>query len=287
MNIPGILRITEPNGPMASLVLDVPHAGRLYPEDFRYSCPLPLLRQAEDAYVDELVLGAVNQGATLVTAQFPRTMIDVNRAISDLDPAVVDDVWPEPLQPSEQTLQGLGLVRRLCQTGVPMYDAPLSLAEIDQRLRQFYHPYHRHLSRVLRQVRQRCGEVWLIDCHSMPSHSFEGLGKTVRRPDFVLGDRDGSSCDAGFVQLAALFLRDLGYSVAINAPYKGREILRRYGRPQERCYAMQLEINRDLYMDEDKVTRLPQMANLAKDLEHFFARLIAALSYSALDRAAE
>lgn len=284
MEIPGIIRITEPDGPASPLVLDVPHAGRVYPEDFHFSCPLPLLRQTEDAYVDELVAGAVRQGATLVTAEFPRALIDVNRAINDLDPAVVDGVWPEPLDPSDKTLQGLGLVRRMCRSGVPMYDAPLSLAEIDQRLRQFYYPYHRHLARVLRQTQQRHGEVWLIDCHSMPSTRFDG---SPMNADFVLGDRDGTSCDPGFLQLALQFLRDLGYRVAINDPYKGVEIVRRYGQPQKRCYAMQLEINRGLYMDEENVALLPQMQALTKDLEHFFARMIAALSYSALDRAAE
>jgi N-formylglutamate deformylase len=284
MDIPGILRIIEPIGPMAPLVLDVPHAGRAYPADFRTLCSPALLRHTEDPYVDELVAKVVNQGATLVTATFPRAMIDVNRPLTDLDPAVVDGVWPEPLQPTEQTLRGLGLIRRMCQEGMPMYDHPLALTEIDQRLRQFYHPYHRHLAKVLRRVKERFGEVWLIDCHSMPSHSLDKAGNRVRNADFVLGDRDGATCDAGFLQLAALFLRDLGYSVAINAPYKGQEILRRHGKPKQRSYAMQLEINRDLYVNETDFTRLPQMAAFAKDLEHFFARLIAALSYSARDR---
>ena len=285
MEIPGILRVLEPEGPLTPLVVDVPHAGRTYPTDFRYSCPFPLLRQTEDAYVDELVAGAVNHGAPILAALFPRALIDANRAIDDLDPALVDGVWPEPLQPSERTLQGLGLIRRLCRGGVPMYDAPLSLTEIDQRIRQFYNPYHHYLTRLIRRAHQRFGEVWLINCHSMPSRGFEDRG--ARRPDFVLGDRDGTSCGAAFVQQAANILRALGYSVAINDPYKGVEILRRYGQPQRRHYALQLEINRGLYLDEEKVERLPQMEKLVADMETFFARIAAALSHNALDKAAE
>jgi N-formylglutamate deformylase len=287
MEIPGILRITEPQGPVSPLVLSVPHSGRHYPPDFGYSCPLSLLRRTEDAYVDELVTPAAAQGITVIAAQFPRALIDVNRAISDLDPAVVDGLWPEPLAPSEKTLQGLGLVRRLAVRSVPIYEAPLPPAEIDQRLQHYYHPFHRHLTRIRRQLRQRFNEIWMIDCHSMQALG-SGEGRDVgRRPDFVLGDRDGASCDPGFVRLAAQFLRDMGYSVAINEPFKGVEILRRYGEPQQRCYAMQLEINRGLYLDEENVVCLPSMTDLIKDLETFFSRIIAALSYSALDRAAE
>lgn len=287
MEIPGILRVVEPEGSLAPLVVDVPHAGRTYPTDFRYSCPYPLLRQAEDAYVDELVTGAPALGIPVVAALFPRSLIDVNRAIDDLDPALVDGVWPEPLQPSDRTLQGLGLIRRLCRGGVPMYDAPLKIAEIDQRIRQFYAPYHHHLARRLQQTRQRHGEAWLINCHSMPSRGMEDRGGNTRRADFVLGDRDGSTCPAFFMQQAASILRELGYSVAINDPYKGMEILRRHGHPQRQSYALQLEINRGLYLNEEKVERSPGITRLTQDLTRFFARMITVLSHQAIDRAAE
>lgn len=287
MEIPGIVRVIAPTGPVGPLVVDVPHAGRTYPTDFRYTCPYPLLRQAEDAYVDELVAGATAHGIPIVAALFPRAMIDVNRALDDLDPALVDGVWPEPLQPTERTLQGLGLIRRMCRGGVPMYDAPLPLAEIDQRIRQFYTPYHRQLNKQLRATQQRCGEVWLINCHSMPSRGLEDRNGNSRRADFVLGDREGQSCPAFFTQQAASILRALGYSVAINDPYKGVEILRRYGQPKRQSYALQLEINRALYLDEEKVERLPTMERLKSDLTEFFGRMLAVLSQSAFDRAAE
>lgn len=286
MEIPGILRITETRGPQAPLVIDVPHAGRIYPTDFRFSCPFALLRQTEDAYVDELVAGAVLHGAAMLTALFPRALIDVNRALDDLDPAVVDGVWPEPLQPGERTLQGLGLVRRLCRGGVPMYDAPLPPAEVDQRLRQFYNPYHRHLARLLQRRQQAFGAVWLVNCHSMPARGVEERGY-LRRHDFVLGDRDGTSCESWFIQQAASILRSLGYSVALNDPYKGKEILQRHGQPARSSQALQLEINRALYMDEEKVERLPSMSKLAADMELFFERLTASVMTQVMDKAAE
>lgn len=286
MEIPGILRITETPGAQAPLVIDVPHAGRTYPLDFRYACPYALLRQTEDAYVDELVGGAVRHGAAMLTALFPRALIDVNRALDDLDPAVVDGVWPEPLQPAERTLQGLGLVRRLCRGGVPMYDAPLPLVEVDQRLRQFYNPYHRHLSRLLQQRQAAFGAVWLINCHSMPARGVEERGH-LRRHDFVLGDRDGTTCEPWFIQQAASTLRAMGYSVALNDPYKGKEILRRHGQPARGSQALQLEINRALYLDEEKVERLSSIDKIAADMEQFFSRMTAAIMTQVLDKAAE
>ena len=277
MEIPGIFRVTDPVGPPAPLLLGVPHAGRAYPGDFKFSCAPELLRQTEDSYVDELVTDATRHGATVLTALFPRAMVDVNRALSDLDPAVVDGVWPEPLQPSVRTLQGLGLIRRLCKGGVPMYDGPLPLAEIDQRLRQFYHPYHRALAAQITALQRRFDEVWLIDCHSMPSAGFENAG-AGKRADFVLGDRDGTTCDPEFTALAARLLRDLGYSVAVNDPYKGVEILQRYGQPARRQHALQLEINRALYLDEATCARTAGFDRLRADLESFSNRIVAALS---------
>jgi N-formylglutamate amidohydrolase len=277
MEIPGIYSVTDPAGPAAPLLLGVPHSGRVYPGDFRYACPLEMLRQTEDSFVDELVVDAAQHGATILAALFPRAMVDVNRALSDLDPAIVDGVWPEPLQPTVRTLQGLGLIRRLCKGGVPMYDAPLSLAEIDQRLRQFYHPYHHALTAQLNGLKRRFDEVWLIDCHSMPSSGYEGDG-TNRRADFVLGDRDGTTCDPEFTALVVRLLRDMGYSVAINDPYKGIEILQRYGQPARRQHALQLEINRALYLDEPTCARSANFDRLRGDMATFFNRVVAALS---------
>lgn len=284
MEIPGILRLTAPAGPFAPVLLSVPHAGRDYAGDFKTVCPLPLLRQTEDSYVDELVARAARHGAAMITALFPRALIDVNRAVHDLDPAVIDGVWPEPLSPGGRTLQGLGLVRRLCRNGVPMYDAPLPVEEIERRLRQFYHPYHRVLARELANLQRRFDETWLIDCHSMPSQAVNG--SAAPSADFVLGDRDGAACDPGFTELAARILRSLGYRVAVNDPYKGMEILRRYGRPAQKQHALQVEINRALYLDETNCERTAEFNTLCDDLDNFFGQITSALAHRFSERLA-
>ncbi|MBI1272530.1 MAG: N-formylglutamate amidohydrolase [Alphaproteobacteria bacterium] len=279
LDIPGLIKVFEPDfgKPRIPLVIDVPHSGRTYPADFAYSCPFPMLRQTEDAYVDELVVGAVDMGATVIVAQFPRAYIDVNRAEDDIDPMVIDGQWSKPLRPTERTLHGLGLVRRMCKAGVPMYQKPLPMAEVETRLNQFYRPYHRVLERTLRNLSKQAGHVWLINAHSMPSSWPTAEGGAQRRPDFVVGDRDGQSCDPAFTRSCAHVLRDLGYSVDVNDPYKGVEILRRHGRPHEGFHALQLEISRALYLDEDKVARTANFPKLQNRMREFFTKLIGEL----------
>jgi N-formylglutamate deformylase len=279
LDIPGIVKVFEPAAgqPRVPLVIDVPHSGRTYPSDFQYNCPFPMLRQTEDAYVDELVANATELGATVIMAQFPRCYIDVNRAEDDIDPLLLDGPWPKPLAPSERTLHGLGLVRRMCRVGVPMYAKPLPVAEVDMRLRQFYNFYHRVLERTLIGLRRQHGQVWHINAHSMPSTWPAGDGTAKKRPDFVLGDREGLSCDPAFTSICTHLLRDLGHSVDINDPYKGMEILRRYGKPHEGTHSLQLEVSRALYLDEDKVERTANFPKIQARMQEFFALMIGEL----------
>jgi N-formylglutamate deformylase len=276
LDIPGIIKVLEPAAgqPRVPLVIDVPHSGRTYPTDFAYACPFPLLRQAEDAYVDELVAAATELGATVIIAQFPRSYIDVNRAEDDIDPLVIDGQWPTPLQPTERTLHGLGLVRRLCRVGIPMYNKPLSVAEIDMRLRQFYRPYHHILERTLRGFHKQTGHVWHINAHSMPSSWPNSDGGVKQRPDFVVGDRDGKSCDPIFTDICARVLRTMGYRVDINDPYKGMEVLRRNGRPHDGFHSVQLEVSRALYLDEDKVERTAAFPQMQSQIQKFLAQVV-------------
>jgi N-formylglutamate amidohydrolase len=263
--------VIEPIVPPSPLVISSPHSGRQYPDDFAYICPFALLKQTEDSYVDELVAGAVDSGVTLVAAEFPRSYIDLNRAEDDIDPALLSEPWPGFLQPSDRTLLGLGLVRRLCKSGVPVYAAPLKAAEIEARITNYYRPYHVVLAQTLISRHRLFGEAYLIDCHSMPGRSYDGRG--LRQPDFVLGDLTGSSCDMSFTRQVRDILQDLGYNVALNDPYKGMEIMRRYGKPQHGQHALQLEINRKLYMNEDTLQKNQGFAGLAGDLKAFFKAL--------------
>jgi N-formylglutamate deformylase len=266
--------VIEPAGCFAPLVIDSPHSGRSYPPDFAFACPLPLLRQTEDFLVDELVAGAVEAGATLIAAEFPRSYIDVNRAENDIDPAVLAETWDAPLELTERTALGLGLVRRLCMTGVPIYETPLTANEVRRRIDAFYRPYHAALGGIVERRMRMFGSCYL-NCHSMPSRGHED--GDAQRADFVLGDRNGSSADPAFTRRVRDLLQDMGYSTAINEPYKGMEIVKRYGDPMAGRHALQIEINRRLYMDERKLEKSEGFAGLRQNLTAFFAALAADL----------
>ena len=262
--------ITEPVAPLAPLVVDSPHSGRIYPADFAYTCPLPLLRQTEDFLVDELISGAAQAGATIIAAEFPRCYIDANRAENDLDPALLSSAWQKPLEPSERTLMGLGLVRRLCKSGVPVYGAPLSVIEVERRIETYHRPYHAAVHDTLATRMKQFGTATLINCHSMPGRSERA---DRQHPDFVLGDRDGTSCAPFLTQTAKVILQDMGYNVWLNDPFKGVEILRRYGQPHKGQHALQLEINRKIYMNEEKLEKTAGFEKLQSDLTRFFKLL--------------
>ena len=262
------ITIQQPACALSPLVVDSPHSGRVYPSDFAYTCPLPLLRQTEDFMVDELVAGAVDAGATSIVAEFPRSYIDANRAENDIDPAILADAWDVPFTLTERTMLGLGLVRRLCMTGIPVYAELLSAKEIKQRIENCYRPYHAALDAAVEQRLQLFGQSFLLNCHSMPSRGHDD-GNAVRA-DFVLGDRSGTSCDPSFTRKVGLLLQEMGYSVALNEPYKGMEIVRRHGRPAAGQHALQIEINRRLYMDERRLELNDGFTALQRNLTEFF-----------------
>ena len=273
-----------PKDTPAPLIVDSPHSGRDYPADFHNACGLPLLRQTEDFLVDELVAGATDAGASVLAANFPRCYIDANRAENDIDPAVLAGPWPTPLAPSERTLQGLGLVRRMCKSGIPVYDAALPVAEVEKRIRDYYGPYHQALQDLITKTMTVFSECYLVDCHSMPDRASERGGGS--RPDFVLGDRNGTGCDPSFTSHASQALQEMGYSVALNDPYKGVEIVQRYGQPQKGQHALQLEINRRLYMNEATLEKNKGFERLQRNLTKFFGALASELIRGMPDRLA-
>ncbi len=265
----------DPDGATVPLVLDSPHSGTHYPADFDHLPPRPVVRKAEDTHVEALFASAPAAGATLVEALFPRAYIDPNRHVSDLDPAVIDEPWPGPLAPSRKTELGIGLVWRVAQGGAPMYARPLSVAEVERRIALCYEPYHAAVASALEERHARFGAVWHLNCHSMPAVGdvmSEDPGR--RRADFVLGDRDGTTCEPEFTFFVARTLAGMGFEVAVNDPYKGVELVRRHGRPAERRHSLQIEINRRLYMDEATLERTAGFAALQADL----ARLVEALA---------
>lgn len=261
--------VHPPQGEMLPLVCDSPHSGTAYPADFGFAVPLALLRRGEDSLVQQLWAQLPQHGATLVEATFPRTYIDPNREEGDINPAMLDGVWPEALTPGPKTLQGLGLIwEKINQAGqsTPMYDRLLPVAEVQQRIERYWRPYHAALAQAIRWSVDRFGGVWHINLHSMPSDVYVRLGTPDKHlADFVLGDRDGTTCDPAFIRLIGDTLQAQGYSVAYNEPYKGVALIGRIGQPAYHRHSLQIEINRRIYLNED--TREAN-ANFAQVQQH-------------------
>jgi N-formylglutamate deformylase len=256
------------------LVLDSPHSGERYPDDFDHAPPRALVRQAEDTHVARLWSGATARGATLVEAMFPRAYIDANRGLHDIDPALLADPWGEPVAPSDKSALGVGLVWRLARGGVPMYARKLRSEEIRGRIERCWRPYPAALQHALDERHRAFGSVWHIDCHSMLAVGDELASDAGReRADFVLGDRDGTTCEADFTHLVAGALQQAGYSVAINEPYKGVELVRLHGRPAQRRHSLQVEIKRTLYMDEITLQPNAGYARLQRELDRLVDRI--------------
>ncbi|AMO24202.1 N-formylglutamate amidohydrolase [Ramlibacter solisilvae] len=276
--------LTPPTAPAVALVCDSPHSGTSYPEDFGHAVPRELLRRGEDTHVEALWEAVPAAGGTLLAAHFPRTYIDANRTLEDLDPALLDGPWPTPLDPGEKTRLGFGLVWRNVSAGVPIYDRALTVAEVRHRIDRYYLPYHAALNASIEQCAARFGGVWHLNLHSMPNDAYQRLQIASPTPlaDFVLGDRDGSTCEPAFVDLVERELRACGYTVARNDPYKGVQLIARIGQPARNRHSLQIEIRRPIYMDEATRERHAGFAAVQRDL----ARLAQTLAAYVKDRSA-
>lgn len=253
--------IVPPSTTPCPLVCDSPHSGTRYPDDFRAIAPMADLRQCEDTGVESLWAAVPSAGGWLLHAHFPRSYIDPNRSCNDIDPAQLSDVWPGSLQPSDRCLRlGNGLVYSRTNTLAPIYAQPLAASEVQHRIDTCWRPYRQALRALLDEARQAHGRVWHLNLHSMPSNAYERLGMAGRGPlaDVVLGDLHGRSCTPAFTRCVAEAFGALGYSVAVNDPYAGQDLVRSHGRPEEGCDSLQIELNRKLYLDE--ATRQPNAA---------------------------
>lgn len=257
-------------------VFNSPHSGRHYPEAFLNASRLDriAIRRSEDAFVDELFSGVTTLGAPLLRACFPRAYLDVNREPYELDPKMYDDRLPAYANSrSIRVAGGLGTIARVVGEAQEIYRTRMPVREALDRIETIYKPYHLTLRRLLARTHVNFGYAVLVDCHSMPS--------TVRssdngpRPDFILGDRYGTSCALALVDRATEILRDMGYTVARNKPYAGGFITEHYGRPAKGLHALQVEINRSLYMDEARTDRNSGFEAFAADLARFNEALVA------------
>ena len=257
--IPYLLQIPEKMS--APVVFASPHSGSLYPGDMREALCVPLetVRRTEDAFVDELFRAVPHKGGILVAAKYARTVADLNRDPRELDPDMFSDGVPRPCgMPTARVDAGLGCLPRVAARGETIYGRRLTRAEGEARLSGIHDLYHQCLATELGSLKERHGRAFLIDCHSMPSV------QPGRRnlADIVLGDRFGSSCDPRLTGRIERAFRAHGFSVARNAPYAGGYTTRRYGRPKRDCHAVQIEINRGLYMDEHAITRLDRFSEI-------------------------
>jgi N-formylglutamate deformylase len=262
-----------PSSAPAPLVVASPHSGSRYPEDFIAQAQLALraLRRSEDSFVDELFSTAPAHGASFLAATFPRAFCDVNREAWELDPAMFEDPLPAWVNTTSPRIgAGLGTIARVVSSGQPIYGARLKFAEAERRVRGFWQPYHDALDTLIGVARGRSGICLLLDCHSMPAAAAEGRKPA---PDIVLGDAHGTACAPALVQLVEQMLSSRGYAVRRNDPYAGGYVTRHYGRPARDIHAMQIEIARGLYMNEEALERSPGFARVAADMEAVIARL--------------
>lgn len=259
--------LSMPTSTAIPLVCDSPHSGVIYPADFLSCLPASVLRSGEDTYVDELWQALPSVGATLLAANFPRTYIDPNRELDDIDPNILAEPWTSELHPTEKSRLGHGLIWSSVRNQ-EMYDRKLWVAEVENRIGTYHQPYHAALNQQIENAYERFGGVWHLNLHSMPSNSYELLEIDTDKPlaDFVLGDRDGTTCDPTLTGIIEDFLLERGYTVARNDPFKGVALIARIGRPEENRHSLQIEVNRALYMDEDSYEKSANFTTLQKDL---------------------
>lgn len=270
------VEITEPAEITSPVVFASPHSGRVYPADLmaRAQVPERILRSSEDAYVDLLLSEAPRFGSALVTTQVPRAYVDFNRAADEFDPALIEDAPRGGLNP--RVASGLGVLARVVANGRAIYRGKIPMAEAERRIARYWTPYHAALSALLARQQRRFGRVLLCDVHSMPHEALNGyVSRGGTRPDVVIGDRWGASAAPALVEAVERILRDAGFTVARNAPFAGAYVVQRYGLPSQGMHAIQIEIDRALYLDEQRVEPLSSFDDFRAVMHRVVGRLAA------------
>ena len=247
-------QILKPEGPLSCVVFASPHSGRDYRSDFLRRSVLNqrLIRSSEDAFVDQLFDCAPEYGAPLLLARAPRAYLDLNRARAELDPALIEGIPRQGHNP--RVASGLGVIPRVVANGRAIYRGKISQNEAEQRIEEIWVPYHAALQGLLDTAFDRHGQAVLIDCHSMPHEAIDGVARAgMTRPDVVLGDRFGAAASGDVVDRVEAAFVAQGFNVTRNTPFAGAYVAQTYGRPSSGQHAVQVELDRALYMDERTV----------------------------------
>jgi N-formylglutamate amidohydrolase len=286
-----VCEILAPEIQTMAAVFASPHSGNNYPPDFVAASRLDpwTLRKSEDSFMDRLFGMAPEHGAPLLRALFPRAYIDPNREPFELDPEMFEDALPPYVNVSTPRVAGgLGTIARVVANGEEIYNRKLRFAEAVQRVNSLYHPYHRNLQQLIEHTRERFGHCLLVDCHSMPSIGGPmDQDAGLKRVDIVLGDCFGTACAPSITALTEEVMRDLGYRVTRNMPYSGGFTTMHYGQPGAGVHALQIEINRAIYMEEDRFQPTPCFNALREHLGVLIATLKSSLPHIMAKRAAE
>lgn len=268
--------LSLPIGEPAPFVFASPHSGRDYPDELMAAAALDgaAIRRSEDAFVDELIGSAPTHGAAVIAARYARAFVDLNREAYELDPGMFEDELPAFARArTARVAAGLGSIARVVGEGQEIYARKLTFAEASRRIEGVHRPYHQALAGLLDAAQRRHGRVALIDWHSMPSAASGPGGGPHKGCDMVLGDRFGSACAPALTRLVERELEGMGYRVARNAPYAGGYTTEFYGKPSEGVHALQIEINRAVYLDETALQPNAGFARLKRDLERLFMAL--------------
>jgi len=247
-------RLSLPEQRLSSVVISSPHSGRAYPAEFLKASVLDerTIRTSEDAFVDQLLEGVDDLGVPLLAALAPRAFVDLNRASDELDPALIEGARPGGHNP--RVSSGLGVIPRVVAGGRAIYRDKIALAEAEARIATYWRPYHDCLDQLVAGAMARFGEAILVDFHSMPHEAMDSIATAgARRPDIVLGDRFGAAASGAIVDRIEAAFEAQGLRVLRNAPFAGAYITQAYGRPSSGRHAIQIEMDRALYMNEREI----------------------------------
>lgn len=278
--------LARPKRRTTSVVFASPHSGRDYPPAFLKRAVLDerQIRSSEDAYIDQLFHSVPDHGAPLLAAKAPRAYIDLNRGPDEFDPALIDGVRRRAHNP--RVASGLGVIPRVVANGRAIYRGKITLQEAQRRVTDCWRPYHDQLRTLLDESLNRFGEAILVDCHSMPHEALENVGPPGSpRPHIVLGDRFGASAGSMIVSEVESAFSAAGFRVARNMPFAGAFITQHYGKPTRKQHAVQVEIDRALYMDEATLTPHDGYADFLEQLNIAIAG-VAAIGRPVSDRVA-